>query len=67
LPSKYIVAPPTAESLDIPWKQWEDFFTGTPQAGKNAEAEFFKLAEGMDDESTLIQPTPKPTTTNQTK
>jgi hypothetical protein len=56
LPSKYIVAPPTAEDLFLPWKQWEGFFNDTPQAGKNAEAEFFKLAEGMDDESTLVQP-----------
>ena len=53
LPARWIVAPPTTEDLAAPWKQWENFFTDTPQAGKNAEAEFFKLAEGMDDETTL--------------
>jgi AAA domain-containing protein len=61
LPARYIVAPPTTEDLAAPWKQWESFFTDSPQAGKNAEAEFFKLAEGMDDETTLVQQSLKPT------
>jgi len=53
LPSKYIVTPPAADDLFLPWKQWENFFTDSPQAGMNAEAEYHRLAEGMDDESSI--------------
>jgi AAA domain-containing protein len=65
LPNKYIVAPPSVEDLALPWKQWEGFFADSPQAGLNAEAEFYKLAEGMDDESTLA-PAPKVISTTTT-
>lgn len=74
LPSKYIVAPPIADDLFLPWKQWEGFFADSPQAGLTAEAEYHRLAEGMDDESALpVRPFPGtasdrtllPTTTKQ--
>jgi hypothetical protein len=52
IPRKYIVAPPTSENLDSPWRQWEEFFNDNPQAGKRAEADYAKLFEGLDDETT---------------
>jgi AAA domain len=57
VPNKYIVAPPTSESLDLPWQQWENFFTNSPQAGKDAEASYAKLLEGLDDETTTATAT----------
>jgi len=63
LPSKYIVAPPVADDLFLPWKQWEGFFTDSPQAGLNAETEYHRLAEGMDDESSIpVRTAPTPGT-----
>lgn len=52
IPNKYIVTPPTAQSDNPPWKQWQSFFTNSPEAGQNAEREFVRLYVGVDDETT---------------
>jgi AAA domain len=46
IPNKYILAPEGKG-----WEQWIGFFANTPEAGKQAEKEFVKLAHGVDDEN----------------
>ena len=50
LPSKYVVAAPTRENIALPWEQWESFFTDNPAAGENAEKQFLRLFQGLNDE-----------------
>lgn len=51
LPNKYIVTPPSRTDDSLPWKQWEEFFTNNPEAGKLAEQQFVQLYRGTDDEN----------------
>jgi len=51
IPNRYIVDPPTRTDDSPPWRQWESFFTNSPEAGKLAEQNFAKLMLGADDET----------------
>lgn len=59
IPNKYIVNPPSRTDDSIPWKQWEEFFTNNPTAGKIAEENFVKLFRGSDDENLATEQTEK--------
>jgi hypothetical protein len=55
LPNKYIVSPPTRNDLTLPWQQWFSFFKDNPAAGQQAEKDFIRLFEGLDDETVRKQ------------
>lgn len=40
VPSKYIVKSPSQDDLTVPWRQWNDFFVDSPEAGEAARKEY---------------------------
>lgn len=60
IPNKYIVNPPSRTDDSLPWKQWEEFFTNSPEAGKLAEQQFVQLYRGSDDEHLSDEQVQKP-------
>lgn len=54
IPNKYISSPPTDEDSSIPWKQWTNFFTESPQAGQEAEKIYMEQVNSVDSDTAFL-------------
>jgi AAA domain-containing protein len=55
IPNQYISSPPTDKDSAIPWKQWAEFFTNSPEAGQKAERECIELLKGFEDKNLAVE------------
>lgn len=63
IPKKYIVTPPTLQTPNAPWEQWESFFKDNPHAGELAEQNYRQVTKTRVEVEEDQEPETKPTTT----